>query len=73
MLSKGNTITNETDLAAAVAEDRLQPLLVRYRGVTEGRFSAPAQDVADLISMLEATGRYVRDISTRLEASARRL
>lgn len=46
--------------------DRLRPLLVRYRGKPEGRFTAPAQDVPDLVPMLEATGRYVRDISVWL-------
>jgi hypothetical protein len=43
---------------------RLQNVLIRYRGETEGRFSTAAQNAPDLISMLENTGRYVRDIST---------
>ncbi len=52
-----------TELTSLVQRDRLATVLVRYRGQTEGRFTAPAQDVADLVSMLEATDRYVRDMS----------
>lgn len=52
------------ELATLVQRDRLASVIVRYRGQTEGRFTAPAQDVADLVSMLESTGRYVRDMST---------
>ena len=60
-------LTDESQLKALAAADRLRPVLVRYRGQTEGRFSAPAQDVVDLVTMLEATGRYVRDMSYRME------
>mgnify|MGYP001606994283 CR=1 FL=1 len=60
-------ITTPEDLAALVHRARLTPVLVRYRGATEGRFTAPAQDVADLVAMLEATGRYARDLSTTEE------
>lgn len=59
-------ITTPEQLRAVVAADRLRPLLVRYRGKTEGRFCAPAQDVPDLVAMLEATGRYVRDMSPQV-------
>ena len=49
---------------------RLQEVLIRYRGTTEGRLSTSAQYAADLIAMLEATGRYVRDISIQSEQEA---
>lgn len=46
---------------AANPATRLKPLLVRCGG---GRFTAPAQDVAHFIELIEATGRdYVRDVS----------
>ena len=57
-------ITTPEQLANLARRDRLAPVLCRYRGTTEGRFSAPAQDMADLVGMLEASGRYVRDLST---------
>ena len=56
-------ITDETQLHALIATDRLALVLVRYRGTTEGRFTAPAQNIPDLVAMLEATGRYPRDLS----------
>lgn len=56
-------ITHPDELQALITRDRLTPVLVRYRGVTEGRFTAPAQDVPDLLAMLEATNRYPRDLS----------
>lgn len=61
-------ITNEDQLAEVIRADRLRSLLVRYRGTTEGRFTAPAQDVPDLVGMLQATGRYVRDMSVQARA-----
>ena len=54
------------ELQGLVARDRLAPVLCRYRGVTEGRFEAPAQDMADLVGMLEQTGRYVQDLFTKV-------
>ena len=49
------------DMAEIVTINRLQPLLVRCGGC---RFQAPAQDVARLIRLVEATGEeYVRDVS----------
>lgn len=59
-------IINEKELKAVIASNRLRPLLVRYRGKTEGRFTAPAQDVPDLLQMLADTSRYPRDISVAL-------
>ena len=56
-------ITHDGELRALIERDRLAPVLVRFRGTTEGRFTAPAQDVPDLLAMLEATGRYPRDLS----------
>jgi len=55
-------ITTPQELATL---PRLQTVAIRYRGTTEGRFTTPAQNAPDLIAMLEATGRYVRDITTR--------
>lgn len=55
---------NDTELADLVQRSRLAPVLVRYRGRTEGRFTAPAQDVADLVEMLTTSDRYVRDMET---------
>ena len=57
-------ITSKDSLRALVTADRLRAVTVRYRGTTEGRFTAPAQDVPDLVGMLEQTGRYVRDMFT---------
>lgn len=54
-------ITTPEELAAL---PRLQQVLIRYRGISEGRFSCAAQYAPDLIRMLEATERYVRDIVT---------
>lgn len=46
---------------AADGQYRLQACLVRCGGC---RFTAPAQDVAHLIAIIEADGRdYVRDVS----------
>ena len=50
------------DLAALADSDRLRPVLVRYRGPTEGRFTAAAQDAGDLIACLERAGHYMRDV-----------
>ena len=49
-------------LTQLAARDRLRPVLIRYRGDSEGRLTAPAQDAADLIAILESAGRYIRDI-----------
>ena len=51
----------EQDLPAIIAEDRLCPVLVR---TSRCRFTAPAQDVAYLIDLIEnAPGDYLRDVS----------
>lgn len=63
MKTSMTSLHNATELASLVQRDRLAMVHVRYRGQTEGRFTAPAQDVADLVAMLEATGRYVRGMS----------
>ena len=49
-------LTTDDQLTELVRTDRLAAVLVRYRGTTEGRFTAPAQDVPDLLAMLAATG-----------------
>jgi len=61
-LPRDTWITNESELAELISRDRLASVLVRYRGKTEGRFRAAAQDVPDLIQMLTDTNHYVRDI-----------
>ena len=49
------------DLPEVVTLSRLEPLLVRCDGC---RFTAPAQDVAHLIEIIERDGAdYVRDVS----------
>ncbi len=63
--------TTPEQLSELIITNRLTPLLVRYRGTTEGRFMAPAQDTSDLIAMLEKTGQYVRDISIMTYDSAK--
>ncbi len=50
----------ENQLPDLVALDRLCPVLVRCGG---GRFTAPAQDAAHFIALVEAGGDYVRDVS----------
>jgi len=55
-------ITNQQELDELISRDRLTNVLVRYRGKSEGRFRAPAQDVPDLIKMLVETDHYVRDL-----------
>jgi len=51
----------EEDLVGIIAEDRLQPLLVRCGS---GRFSCPAQDAKHFIDIItEHGGDYVRDVS----------
>ena len=61
-LPRDTWITNEQQLDELISRDRLASVLVRYRGKTEGRFRAPAQNVPDLIKMLVATDHYVRDL-----------
>ena len=56
-------ICNEKELSEVCRKDRLTQVLIRYRGKTEGRFTAAAQDIPDLMGMLVATNRYVRDMS----------
>ena len=62
LTAKDTWITSEQELDNLIARDRLASVLVRYRGKTEGRFRAPAQNVPDLIKMLTDTDHYVRDI-----------
>lgn len=52
----------DAQLPAIIAADRLCWLLVRC-GAQHGRFSAPAQNIAQLIATIEATGDWVRDVS----------
>lgn len=48
------------DLPGIIAEERLHPVLVRCGG---GRFTCPAQDVDNFISIIERDGQdYVRDV-----------
>ncbi len=56
-------ITRPQQLANLARTDRLRKVLIRYRGATEGRFVCAAQYALDMITMLEATDRYIRDIS----------
>lgn len=53
-------ITNDSDLDKLIAEDRLQPVLVRC-GM--GRFVCPAQDVKHFTGMVSKSDDYVRDMS----------
>ena len=52
----------DVELSALAADPgtRLQPCLVRC---CCGRFSAPAQDVAHFIKLVEQGGEHVRDVS----------
>ena len=52
-------ITTDEELAQL---PRLQQVVIRYRGTTEGRLTTSSQYAQDVIGMLTATGRYVRDI-----------
>jgi hypothetical protein len=60
--SKPYGFITEQDIPAIIALDRLCWLLVRC-GAQHGRFSAPAQNIAQLIATIEATGDWVRDVS----------
>jgi len=62
VIGQDRWITNPQQLDELISKDRLAGVLVRYRGKTEGRFRAPAQNVPDLIQMLVDTNHYVRDI-----------
>lgn len=48
------------DVPGIVAHDALVPVLVRCWGC---RFTCPIQDLERLISLVEAGGEYVRDVS----------
>jgi len=61
-LPRDTWITDQQQLDELISKDRLASVLVRYRGKTEGRFRAPAQNVPDLMQMLLDTNHYVRDI-----------
>ena len=54
-----NWITSAEELSRL---PRRQGMTIRYRGATEGRCTTTAQDAPDIISMLEGSDRYVRDI-----------
>lgn len=62
ILSKPYGFITLDDLPDIIAHDRLCWLLVRC-GAQHGRFSAPAQNVAQLITTIEAAGDWVRDVS----------
>lgn len=51
---------NEQNINKLVELDRLYPVLVRCDGC---RFSAPAQDIVHIITLIEKGGDYVRDVS----------
>ena len=52
----------EADMPKLIELDRLCWLLVRC-GAQHGRFSAPAQNIPQLIATIEAAGDWVRDVS----------
>jgi hypothetical protein len=62
VLSKPYGFITDADLPAIIAADPLCWLLVRC-GAQHGRFSAPAQNIAQLVATIEAAGDWVRDIS----------
>lgn len=62
VLSKPFGFVTEADLPAIIAADRLCWLLVRC-GCQLGRFSCPAQNLAEMLKAVEAVGDYVRDVS----------
>lgn len=54
-------LTSFEDQKKLIAEDRLQPVLVRCGG---GRFSCPVQDVEHFANIISEEGSdYVRDVS----------
>ena len=54
-------ITCQEDENKLIAENRLQPVLIRCGG---GRFSCPIQDVKHFVDIINKEGSdYVRDIS----------
>ena len=55
-----NGFVMDDEIDQIVHENRLHPCLVRCGG---GRFTAPAQDVAHFIAIIERDGHdYVRDV-----------
>lgn len=58
--SKPFGFVTEAELPHIIKLDRLFPLLVRCGN---GRFTAPAQDLAHFIQAITAAGDYVRDVS----------
>lgn len=59
--TKMGFITSKEETAALIAEDRLQPVLVRCGG---GRFQCPVQDMDNFIQIISREGSdYVRDTS----------
>ena len=60
LLNENYGFFTEADLPNIIFENRLQPCLVRCGS---GRFTCPAQDVANFVKMVESSEDYVRDIS----------
>ena len=57
----GGFLTHPDDEVKLIAEDRLQPVLVRCGG---GRFSCPVQDLQHFIDIItREDSDYVRDVS----------
>ena len=56
----GHGFLGKEDIPKVVAENRLEPCLVRCGG---GRFTCPAQDVQHFVDIITAEGSdYVRDV-----------
>ena len=51
---------SKDDLADILEANRLELLLVRYGC---GRLLAPAQNITQIVAMIEGSGDYVRDVS----------
>jgi hypothetical protein len=62
ILSKPFGFIQDGDVAEIIKLDRLCWLLVRC-GAQHGRFSAPAQNIEQMVATIEAAGDWVRDIS----------
>lgn len=56
----GHGFINKAELAQVAKENRLFPVLCRFDC---GRFVTPAQDAAEFIRIIEASGHYVRDVT----------
>ena len=62
ILSRQYGFIQDGDLPEIIKLDPLCWLLVRC-GAQHGRFSAPAQNIGQLVSTIEAAGDWVRDVS----------